>query len=72
MKTSLDTTLVVRFISGITVAVTLFAACASESPVELDGPTPLKDRPCFDFTDHLHTVALVDMSGTANSVAVRG
>ncbi len=72
MKTSLDTTLVVRIISGISVAVTLFAACASDSPVELDGPTPLKDRPCFDFADHLHTVALLDMSGTANSVAVWG
>jgi hypothetical protein len=72
MKTLLDTALVVRITSGIAVAVTLFAACAGESPVELDGPAPLKDRSCFDFTDYLHTVSLQELSGTAYAVAVRG
>jgi hypothetical protein len=43
-------------------------ACSEDAPVGSDGTSPLKDRPCFDFADHLHTASLTSTPGNANAV----
>jgi hypothetical protein len=47
----------------------LCLACAHDSPVDGNGPS-IKDRPCFDFANHLHTVTLLETPHAATAVAV--
>jgi hypothetical protein len=49
--------------------VALYPACSGDTPVGSDESKRFKDRICFEFSGHLHTVSLTSIPGSAKAVA---
>jgi len=62
-----------RFSALLAMALTLSAmlsACSDDTSVGTGPPDPFNERSCFEFTDYLHTVSLVETPGWALAVDI--